>query len=157
MLAATLAPSYGIYSGYEHFENEPVREGSEEYMNSEKYETRERAFDGPLLPMIRRINEIRHENPALQVLSNVYFLETHNDALIAYAKQSPGNVLIIVVNIDPHHAQEGAALIPAHLGLPPVFPVHDLLTGEHYDWRIGTNYVRLDPGSTQAHVLRVES
>ena len=157
VLAATLSPSYGIYSGYELFENVPVREGSEEYLNSEKYEIRERAFDGPLLPMIRRINEIRHENPALQVLSNVHFLETHNDALIAYAKQSPGNCLIMVVNIDPHNAQEGAALIPAHLGLPPVFPVHDLLTGEHYDWRIGTNYVRLDPGSTQAHILRVES
>jgi starch synthase (maltosyl-transferring) len=157
VLAATLAPSYGIYSGYEHFENVPVREGSEEYMNSEKYETRERALDGPLLPMIRRINEIRHENPALQVLSNVQFLETHNDGLIAYAKASPGNVLIMVVNIDPHHAQEGAVMIPAHLGLPPVFPVHDLLTGDHWDWRIGTNYVRLDPGSTQAHILRVES
>ena len=69
VLAATLSPSYGIYSGYEHFENVPVREGSEEYMNSEKYEIRERALDGPLLPMIRRINEIRQENPALQILS----------------------------------------------------------------------------------------
>ena len=68
MLAGTLSPSYGIYSGYEHFENVPVREGSEEYLNSEKYEISERALDGPLLPMIRRINEIRHENPALQQL-----------------------------------------------------------------------------------------
>ena len=157
VLAATLSPSYGVYSGYESFENVPLREGSEEYMNSEKYETRERAFDGPLLPMIRRINEIRHENPALQVLSNVHFLETHNDALIAYAKASPGNVLIMVVNVDPHNAQEGAVLIPAQLGLPPVFPVHDLLTGDHWDWRIGTNYVRLDPGANQAHILRAES
>jgi starch synthase (maltosyl-transferring) len=157
VLAATLSPSYGVYSGYESFENVPLREGSEEYMNSEKYETRERAFDGPLLPMIRRINEIRHENAALQVLSNVHFLDTHNDALIAYTKASPGNVLIIAVNIDPHNAQEGAVLIPAQLGLPPVFPVHDLLTGDHWDWRIGTNYVRLDPGANQAHILRVES
>ena len=91
VLAATLAPSYGIYSGYENFENVPVREGSEEYLNSEKYETRERTLDGPLLPMIRRINEIRHENPALQILSNVFWLETHNDGLIAYVKQVPGN------------------------------------------------------------------
>jgi starch synthase (maltosyl-transferring) len=157
VLAATLSPSYGIYSGYEHFENVPVREGSEEYMNSEKYEIRERALDGPLLPMIRRINEIRHENPALQILSNVFWLDTHNDNLMAYAKQVPGNTLITVVNLDPHHAQEGAVLIPAQLGVAPVFPVHDLLTGDHYDWRIGSNYVRLDPASSQAHILRVES
>jgi starch synthase (maltosyl-transferring) len=155
VLAGTLSPSYGIYSGYEHFENVPVREGSEEYLNSEKYETRERALDGPLLPMIRRVNEIRHENPALQILSNVFWLETHNDALIAYAKQAPGNHVITVVNLDPHHASEGATVIPAHLGLPPVFAVEDLLTGDHYDWRIGSNYVRLDPAGSQAHILRV--
>ena len=155
VLAATLSPSYGIYSGYEHFENVPVREGSEEYLNSEKYEIRERALDGPLLPMMRRINEIRRENPALQVLSNVLFLDTHNDHLIAYAKQVPGNTLITVVNLDPHHAQEGSVLIPAQLGLAPVFAVEDLLSGEHYDWRIGGNYVRLDPAGQQAHVLRV--
>ena len=88
MLAATLSPTYGIYSGYEHFENVPVREGSEEYLDSEKYEIKQRALDGPLLPMIRRINEIRRENPALQRLENVTFLETDNDALIAYAKPS---------------------------------------------------------------------
>ncbi|MFL5824191.1 MAG: alpha-1,4-glucan--maltose-1-phosphate maltosyltransferase, partial [Solirubrobacteraceae bacterium] len=90
VLAATLAPSYGIYSGYEHFENVPVREGSEEYLNSEKYEIRERALDGPLLPMIRRLNEIRRENPALQHLSNIRFLDGQNDNLIAYAKHEPG-------------------------------------------------------------------
>jgi starch synthase (maltosyl-transferring) len=155
VLAATLSPSYGIYSGYEHFENVPVREGSEEYVNSEKYEARERRLDGPLLPMIRRMNEIRRENPALQVFSNVHFLETYNDALIGYAKVVQGNAVFCVVNIDPHNAQEGVALVPAHLGLPPVFTVEDLLTGDHFDWRIGENYVRLDPDANQAHVLRV--
>jgi starch synthase (maltosyl-transferring) len=155
VLAATLSPSYGIYSGYESFENTPVREGSEEYLNSEKYEARERALDGPLLPLIRRINEIRHENPALQVLSNVFWLETQNDGLIAYAKQLPGNCILVVVNIDPQHPQEGAVTIPAQLGLPPVFAVEDLLTGDHYDWRIGSNYVRLDPGGSQTHIFRV--
>jgi starch synthase (maltosyl-transferring) len=157
VLAATLSPSYGIYSGFEHYENVPLREGSEEYLNSEKYEIKQRALDGPLLPAIRRVNEIRRENPALQVLSNVSWLETHNDALIAYAKQAPGNTIVCVVNLDPHHAQEGSALIPAQLGLPPVFPVHDLLTGDHHDWRIGSNYVRLDPEGSQAHILRVET
>jgi starch synthase (maltosyl-transferring) len=155
VLAATLSPSYGIYSGYESFENEPVREGSEEYLNSEKYEVRERRLDGPLLPMIRRLNEIRHENPALQILSNVFWLETQNDGLIAYSKQVPGNCILVVVNIDPHNAQEGAVTVPAHLGLPPVFAVEDLLTGDHHDWRIGSNYVRLDPAGSQTHIFRV--
>ncbi len=155
VLAATLSPSYGIYSGYENFENEPVREGSEEYLNSEKYEVRERRLDGPLLPMIRRLNEVRQENPALQILSDVYWLETQNDGLIAYAKQVPGNCILVVVNIDPHHPQEGVVTVPAQLGLPPVFAVEDLLTGDHYDWRIGSNYVRLDPAGAQAHIFRV--
>ena len=155
VLAGTLSPSYGIYSGYEWFENVPVREGSEEYLDSEKYETKQRALDGPLLPMVRRINEIRRENPALQRLENVTFLETYNEALIAYVKSVPGNTVVCVVNIDPSNAQEGAGVIPAHLGLPPAFAVHDLLTGAHFDWRIGGNFVRLDPGA--AHVLRVEA
>ena len=142
VLAGTLSPSYGIYSGYEHFENVPVREGSEEYLDSEKYQLRERALDGPLLPMIRRLNEIRRDNPALQVLDNVRFLDTHNDALVAYAKQSPGNCIITVVSLDPYGPQQGVAVIPAELGLPPVFTVQDLLTGEHFDWRIGSNFVR---------------
>jgi starch synthase (maltosyl-transferring) len=157
VLAATLSPSYGIYSGYESFENVPVREGTEEYLNSEKYEVRERALDGPLLPMIRRMNEIRAENPALQRFSNVQFLETRNDALIAYAKVEAGNCLIVVVNIDPHHAQAGVAVVPAQMGLPPVFTVEDLLTGDHFDWRIGDNFVGLDPYGSQAHILRVVS
>jgi starch synthase (maltosyl-transferring) len=155
VLAATLSPSYGIYSGYESFENVPVREGSEEYLDSEKFQVRERAFDGPLLPLIRRLNEIRAENPALQVFSNVHFLETYNDAIVAYAKRVQGNTLVVVVNLDPHHAQAGVALIPADLGLPPVFTVEDLLSGEHFDWRIGENYVGLDPNARQVHVMRV--
>jgi starch synthase (maltosyl-transferring) len=155
VLAATLAPSYGIYSGYEHYENVPVREGSEEYLNSEKYEIRQRSLDGPLLPMIRRMNEIRRENVALQHLSNVFWLETQNDAIMAYAKQEPGNTVLCVVNLDPHHPQEGLVTIPAQLGLPPVFVVEDQFSGDHYDWRIGGNYVRLDPQGTQTHVLKV--
>jgi starch synthase (maltosyl-transferring) len=155
VLAATLSPSYGIYSGFENFENIAVREGSEEYLNSEKYEIRERDLDGPLLPMIRRLNEIRHENPALQYLSNVFWLEAQNDQILAYVKQEPGNTLIIAANLDPHNAQEGVVTVPAQLGTPPVFAVEDLLTGDHYDWRIGANYVRLDPWGNQTHILRV--
>jgi starch synthase (maltosyl-transferring) len=155
VLAATLSPAYGIYSGYEHFENVPVREGSEEYLDSEKYEIKKRTLDGPLLPLVTRLNQIRRESPALQRLANVTFLDTENDALIAYAKQAPGETIIVIVNIDPHNAQEGVAVVPAHLGVPPAFTVRDELNGEHYDWRLGRNYVRLDPWGRQVHVLRV--
>jgi starch synthase (maltosyl-transferring) len=157
VLAATLSPSYGIYSGYENIEHTPAHEGSEEYLHSEKFEVKKRALDGPLLPLIRTLNEARRAHPALQELTNVTFLETANDALIAYAKRSRGNNLIIVVNIDPHQAQEGVAVIPAELGLPPVFTVRDLLGGERFQWRIGPNYVRLEPGVRQAHLGLVES
>jgi starch synthase (maltosyl-transferring) len=156
VLAATLSPSYGIYSGYESLEAEPVRPGSEEYLHSEKYELKSRALDGPLLPMIARLNRARRECRALQEFSNVVFLDTANDGLIAYAKQSAGETVICVVNLDPHQPQEGLAVIPASLGLPPSFTVHDQLTGERFAWRIGHNYVGLTPGVRQAHVLRVE-
>jgi starch synthase (maltosyl-transferring) len=156
ILAATLSPTYGIYSGYEHYENVPVREGSEEYLNSEKYEIKERALDGPMLPLIHRVNAIRNDNAALQEFTNITFLDTANDALIAYAKQSRGNAVITVVSIDPNQIQEGLAIVPANLGLPPSFTAHDLLTDERYQWRIGPNFVRLEPGVRQAHIVRVE-
>jgi starch synthase (maltosyl-transferring) len=156
VLAATLSPSYGIYSGFENVEHTPVQEGSEEYLHSEKYELRKRSLDGPLLPLIQRVNQARRENPALHELSNVTFLDTANEALIAYAKHSRGNTIITVVNIDPHQAQEGLAVVPAQLGLPPSFTVRDELSGDRYQWRIGPNYVRLEPGVRQAHINRVE-
>ncbi|HWF25817.1 MAG TPA: alpha-1,4-glucan--maltose-1-phosphate maltosyltransferase [Solirubrobacteraceae bacterium] len=157
VLAATLSPSYGLYSGYETIEHTALREGSEEYLHSEKFELKERSLEGPLLPLIGTLNRARRANPALQELSNIAFLETANEALIAYTKQSRGNTVITVVNIDPHAAQAGLAVIPAELGLPPIFTVHDLLTGERFQWRIGPNYVRLEPGVRQAHVNLVET
>jgi len=156
VLAATLSPTYGIYSGYEHFENVPVRPGSEEYLDSEKYEMKARELDGPLLPFIRTVNEIRRENPALQHFANVTFLDTQNDGLIAYAKQAQGNTVVCVVNLDPHEAQEGLVHVPDHLGLPVAFVAHDLLTDERFGWHLGGNYVRLEPPFKQAHVLRIE-
>jgi starch synthase (maltosyl-transferring) len=155
VLAATLSPSYGLYSGYEDFENVPVREGSEEYIDSEKYEIKDRHFDGPLLPLIARLNEIRRDSPSLQRLANVTFLETENDAIMAYAKQAPGETLIVAVNLDPQNGQEGVVVLPAHLGTPPAFTVVDELSGEKYDWRLGRNYVGLHPWGRQVHVLRV--
>lgn len=154
VLAATLSPSYGIYSGFEHCENVPLREGSEEYFDSEKYELKERRLDGPLLPLVRRLNEARRANPALQRLANLTFLETESDELIAYAKREPGNTVLVVVNLDPRAAREGTCIVPAGLGLPPSFPAAELLTGESFRWSVGRNYVRLGPG--QSHVLRVD-
>jgi starch synthase (maltosyl-transferring) len=154
VLAATLSPSYGIYSGYESFENVPVREGSEEYRNSEKYEVKERKLDGPLLPLVQRLNEIRRANPALQRLDNVEFVETEQDQLVAYVKRTGDNVLFVVVNVDPFAPWDGVVHVPVALGLPPAFAVRDLLGDADYSWRIGRNYVRLDPG--KAHVMRVE-
>jgi starch synthase (maltosyl-transferring) len=155
-LAATLSPTYGIYSGFESFENTPVKPGSEEYLDSEKYQLRERSLDGPLLPMVEKLNAARRDNPALQHLSNVAFLDTENDALIAYAKQTGDNTVLCVVSVDPHHTQEGIVNVPAWLGTPPAFGVRDLLDDQHYDWTIGRNYVRLAPGQRMAHVMRVE-
>jgi starch synthase (maltosyl-transferring) len=155
VLAATLSPSYGIYSGYEHCERAPVREGSEEYLNSEKYEVKQRALDGPLLPLVRRLNEIRRENLALQWLEGVDFLETENEHLIAYARRAEGNILIVCVNLDPLAEHEGVVVVPVWLGLPPAYAATELLAGQAFHWRIGRNYVRLAPG--QAHVLRVET
>jgi starch synthase (maltosyl-transferring) len=156
VLAATLSPTYGIYSGYESFEAEAVRPGSEEYAASEKYEIKRRSLDGPLLPMIARLNHIRRRSPALQEFADITFLDTANEALIAYAKQSASDTVICVVNLDPHQHQEGLAVIPASLGLPPSFTVHDVLSDERFNWRIGPNYVGLSPGIRQAHVLRVD-
>jgi starch synthase (maltosyl-transferring) len=157
VLAATLSPTYGIYSGFERFENVPVREGSEEYLDSEKYEVKQRELDGPLLPEIARINRIRRENEALQHLSNVVFLDTENDGLIAYHKRWGDNAIIVAASLDPHRVQEGVVVVPAWLGLPPAFGVEDLLDGSRYDWRLGRNYVRLGPGERMAHLLRVEA
>jgi starch synthase (maltosyl-transferring) len=156
VLAATLSPTYGIYSGFENFENEPVVPGSEEYIDSEKYQLRERALDGPLLPMVAKINAARRENPALQFLSNITFLDTENDALIAYAKRTGDNTVITVVSVDPHHTQEGIVNVIAELGTAPAFKVRDLLDDQLYNWSIGRNYVRLAPGQRMAHVMRVE-
>jgi starch synthase (maltosyl-transferring) len=153
VLAATLSPTYGIYSGFESFENVPVREGSEEYLNSEKYEAKRRALDGALLPLVRRLNEIRRENPALHYVDNLTFLETESEFLIAYLKRTGENVVVTIVNLDPFAPHDGLAVIPASLGLPPAFPTRDLLAGQEFGWHIGRNYVGLGPG--QSHVLRV--
>ena len=153
VLAATLSPSYGIYSGFENFENVPVREGSEEYIDSEKYESKRRTLDGPLLPLVSALNTARRDNPALHYLDNVTFLETENEQLFAFMKRTADNAVITVVNLDPFAAQEGVCLLPVSTGLPPAYRVRDLLGADDWTWHIGRNFVRLEPG--QAHLLKV--
>jgi starch synthase (maltosyl-transferring) len=163
LLAATLSPLYGIYSGFEMAENTPLRPGSEEYLNSEKYEIRQRDWDAPgnLNHDIRTINRIRRENRALQLYTNLTFHPSENDTVLFYKKSVPGggNDLLIAVNTDPHRPHETMVHVPIDsLGLRPDEPyvVHDLLTGAHYLWRGVRNYVRLDPAEQPGHVLRLE-
>jgi starch synthase (maltosyl-transferring) len=153
VLAATLSPAYGIYSGFESCESKPVRPGSEEYLDSEKYEVKERTLDGPLLPLVAKLNAARRENPALQWLDPLTFLETENEQLFAFLKQHDGNTVVTIVNLDPRATQVGVCVVPVSTGLPPAYPVRDLLSEETWTWRIGRNYVRLGPG--QSHVLRI--
>ena len=150
VLAATLSPSYGIYSGFESFENVPAAAGSEEYLDSEKYERKQRSLDGGLLPLVQRLNTIRREHAAFQRLENLRWLDTENEQVLAYAKDD----VLVVVNLDPRNPQEGVAIVPAALGLPPAFTVRDLLVEADFPWRIGRNYVRLEPG--QSHILHVQ-
>jgi starch synthase (maltosyl-transferring) len=150
VLAATLSPSYGIYSGYEHCENVAVAQGSEEYLDSEKYEVKQRKLDGPLLPLVKRLNEIRRAEPALQRFENVRFLDTHGEHVLAYAK---GTEIAVTVNLDPQAPREDVVVVPPDAGLPDEFPVLDLLTGARYRWRVGRNYVGLAPGGS--HVMKI--
>ncbi len=153
VLAATLSPAYGIYSGFEHCENVPVRPGSEEYLDSEKYEVKERSLDGPLLPLVAKLNAARRENPALQWLDPLTFLETENEQLFAFLKRRDENTVVTIVNLDPRATQVGVCVVPVSTGLPPAYPVRDLLSDETWTWRIGRNYVKLAPG--KSHVLRI--
>jgi starch synthase (maltosyl-transferring) len=155
VLAATLSPSYGIYSGYENLERVPVRAGSEEYLDSEKYELKQRRLDGELLPMVRALNAARRAHPALQRLENVDFLETHSDELIAYAKSDGEDTVLVVCNLNPILPREGLVEVPGALGLGGTFTLRDVLDGETYEWTTGGNYVRLDPTERVAHVLEV--
>ncbi|MEF9901879.1 alpha-1,4-glucan--maltose-1-phosphate maltosyltransferase [Streptomyces sp. P9-A2] len=164
VLAATLSPTWGIYSGYELCENTPLREGSEEYLDSEKYQLTPRDWAGAehhgrtIAPLITRLNTIRREHPALRALRNLRFHHTDNDAVIAYSKRSGADAVLVVANLDPHRTQEATvSLDMPQLGLErhESVSVRDELTGETYRWG-DTNYVRLEPGRAPAHVLHVQ-
>jgi starch synthase (maltosyl-transferring) len=163
VLAGTLSASYGIYGpAYELREHLPREPGSEEYLNSEKYQLRHWNHDDPasLAPFIARVNRIRRENPALQSDRSLRFLPIDNDQLLAYAKSSADgdNVVVTVVNLDPHNTQSGwVQLDPESVGVKRTreFQVHDLLSGQRFIWQGEWHYIRLDPHSVPAHIFVV--
>lgn len=162
-LAATLAPTWGMYSGYELYEHEAVRAGTEEYLDSEKYQLRPRRFaeakaaGESLESWITRLNEIRRAHPALQQLRNVAFHHIDNDSLIAFSKVDPGSgdAVLTVINLNPWGAEQGNIWLdmPA-IGLEwhDHLTVHDEVSGELYHWG-QTNFVRLEPWKAVAHIL----
>jgi starch synthase (maltosyl-transferring) len=161
VLAAFLSPSYGIYSGYELYERSAAAEGSEEYLNSEKYEIKQRDWDreDSLAPYIKRVNEIRHKHPALSELTNLRFHPIDKDDMLAFSKTSEsGDAILVVVNLNPVRWNEGTISLGLDaFGLDPYTPfeVNDLITGATYTWQGAYNYVRLDPYQEPAHVFRI--
>jgi starch synthase (maltosyl-transferring) len=160
LLAATLSPLYGIYSGFELSENVPVKPGSEEYMNSEKYELRPRDFAAPgnLDNDIRRLNSVRRASRALQLYDNLTFGESENPNVLFYAKTSVEDDLLIAITTNPHVPQETIVTVPlgaVGIGQDQHYVVEDLLTGARYTWHGARNYVRLDPANEPGHVLRI--
>jgi starch synthase (maltosyl-transferring) len=161
VLAATLGTVYGIYSGFELGENVPVRPGSEEYKDSEKYQIRPRNWSQPgsLAPLLTRINAIRRAHPAFQSGSRLTFHPTDNDRLLCYSRESQDgrDRVLVAVNLDPVNWQHGWIDLPAaEWGLPDTgYTVHDELGGDDYPWTGGHVYVRLDPGVRPAHILTI--
>lgn len=161
ILAATLGASYGLYGpAFELGENLPAKPGSEEYLNSEKYEIRQwdRHAQHSLAPLITRLNHIRRENPALQSDGSLHFHPVDNPHILCYSKIAADNVILIAINLDPTQEQAGwIDLDLKHLaiGHGHAFDVEDLLTGTHYQWHGRSNYVALRPDVLPAHIFRI--
>jgi starch synthase (maltosyl-transferring) len=163
VLAATLSASYGVYGpAFELVEQRGLRAGSEEYLDSEKYQLRAWDIDAPgsLAPLLTAVNAARRAHPALRANERLWFHGIGNDALVAYSKHTAdlADIVIVVVNLDPHHVQSGWVDLPlAQLGIDADHPyqVHDLLDGETYVWHGPRNYVELDPERMPAHLFHV--
>ncbi|ORA36391.1 alpha-1,4-glucan--maltose-1-phosphate maltosyltransferase [Mycobacterium aquaticum] len=165
VLAATLSSTWGVYSGYELYEHRAVREGSEEYLDSEKYELRPRDFEAALAageslePFLTRLNEIRRLHPALRELRNVTFHHIDNEALLAYSKFDPitGDTVLVVVTLNAFGPEQATLWLDMEaLGMESYdrFWVRDEITGEEYQWG-QSNYIRIDPARAVAHVLNM--
>jgi len=163
VLAATLSSSYGIYGpAFELMENTPTAPGKEEYLNSEKYEIKNWNFDDPksLRKIIKRVNEIRKENKALQNTHSLRFHSIDNDALVCYSKTSDdlNNIILVVVSLDPHHTHSGWLKFPvSEFGMHAhdSFQVHDLISGAHFLWSDEYNFVEVNPGVMPVHIFKV--
>lgn len=163
VLAATLSANYGMYGpAYELIEHLPRGPGSEEYLDSEKYQLRHWNHENPnsLAAFIGRVNQIRREHVALQANESLRFLPVDNDQLLAYAKSSPDgtDVIVTVVNIDPFNVQSGwIDLDPVSVGIMDgsSFQMHDLISNQRFLWQGQRHYVRLDPHGVPAHVFVV--
>jgi starch synthase (maltosyl-transferring) len=171
VLAATLSPTWGVYAGFELCEGTPVRPGSEEYLDSEKYQLRPRDWEAAersgesLAPLLTALNRLRRRHPALQQLRSLHFHHADDEQILVFSKRGAHphtDTVLVVVNLDPHHTHEATVSLDlAVLGLTPAqesgaehFPVRDALTGETYHWG-RDNYVRLEPGRdpAPAHVF----
>ena len=164
VLAALTSPSYGIYSGYELFENTPLHAGSEEYLDSEKYNYRPRDWDvdWSLAGYITKINRVRAENAAFRRLKNLWLHPVANENMIAFSKVAEGRTdpVLVVVNLDPHNAQDTTTWLDMwQLGLEHAGPyeAYDVITDTSYIWHGPSNYVRLDPHWEPAHVFRLRA
>jgi starch synthase (maltosyl-transferring) len=159
VLAATLVPSWGVYSGFELHENEPASDTNEEYLHSEKYELKDRDWSrsDSLAPLLGRLNEIRRAHPAFQSLRGLQFHHSSNDQIVAYSRASAdgSDVVLCVVNLDPHQWHEDTlSLDLASLGLPPTVEAFDELSGQTFPWDANP-YVRLDPAESVAHIVHL--
>ena len=163
ILAATLGASCGIYGpAFELCEGRAVREGSEEYLDSEKYQVRvwETGNRDSLKDLITRVNAIRRVNPALQSDGSLTFHDIDNEQLIAYSKvsESFSNKILVIVNLDPHNVQSGWVSVNTdefRIGPQESYQVHDLLTDAQYDWHGSRNFVQLNPSILPAHIFSV--
>jgi len=162
VLAGTLSPACGIYGpAFELMEDRPIRRGSEEYLDSEKYQIRHWDLErsDSLAPLIKQVNIARRGHPALQRLEGLVFHQTDNEMIISYSKRAGHDVVLVVVSLDPHHVQSGwVSLDLAAIGVEGSerFMVHDLLTDRRYPWDGSRNFVQLDPGGVPAHVFAVQ-
>jgi starch synthase (maltosyl-transferring) len=170
-LAATSSPSWGVYAGYELYEHVAVRPGSEEYLDSEKYQIRLRDWDAAaaegrtLAPYLTLLNRLRREHPALQLLRNLTVHHADDDHVLCFSKTATDpetgerDTVIVVINLDPHGTRETIVrldLSALGLSVGDAFPVHDEISGQDWTWG-QDNYVRLDPGHESAHILTVRS
>jgi starch synthase (maltosyl-transferring) len=161
ILAATLGANYGMYGpAFELCENVPIKQGSEEYLNSEKYEIRhwDRSASNSLAPLITQVNHIRRENPALQSDGSLRFHPADNPNILCYSKSSGSNRILVAINLDPTQEQAGwIDLNLKQLAIPhnKNFEIEDLLTGIRYQWHDRSNYVALRPDIMPAHIFRL--